>query len=64
LTRDYREVQKGKDICDRISGMATGNDLLNAIDIKEGMECADGIKNTKIEVAKIIPDTGIFSPSR
>ncbi|CAF3400174.1 unnamed protein product [Rotaria sp. Silwood2] len=51
LTRDYSEVQKGKDICDRICGVskarmrsweATGNDLLNAIDIKEGMEYAGG----------------------
>ncbi|CAF3371623.1 unnamed protein product [Rotaria sp. Silwood2] len=59
LTRDYSEVQKGKDICDRICGVskarmrsweATGNDLLNAIDIKEGMEYAGGIKNTKIAV--------------
>jgi hypothetical protein len=73
LTRDYSEVQKGKDICDRISGMAkarirswvtTSNNLFNAIDIKEGMEYADGIKNTKVTVAEIIPDTGIFSRSR
>jgi hypothetical protein len=73
LTRDYSEVQKGKDICDRISGaakarmrswIANGNDLLNAIDIKEGMEYADGIKNTKVSVAEIIPDTGIVSRSR
>ena len=68
LTRDYSEVQKGKDICDRVSGMAkarmrtwmaTGNDLKNAIDIKESMEYAGGIKNTKVAVAEIIPDTGI-----
>ena len=37
---------------------ATGNDLLNAIDIKEGMEYAGGIKNTKIAVAEIVPDQG------
>ena len=70
LTRDYSEVQKRKDICDRVCGMAkarmrswmaTGNDLKNAIDIKEGMEYAGGIKNTKVAVAGIIPDTGIQS---
>ena len=38
---------------------ATGNDLKNAIDIKEGMEDAGEIKNTKTAVAEIIPDTGI-----
>lgn len=46
LSRDYSEVQKGKDICDRMSGAAkmrmrawinAGNDLLNADDIKQGM---------------------------
>ena len=41
--------------------MATGNDLKNAIDIKEGMEYADGIKNTKVAVAETIPDTYIQS---
>ena len=55
LTRDYSEVQKGKDICDRICGVAkdrmrswvaTGNNLLNAHDIKEGMEHRGGVKNT------------------
>ncbi|CAF5030953.1 unnamed protein product, partial [Rotaria sp. Silwood1] len=70
LTRDYSEVQKGKDICDRICGIskarlrsweATGNDLLNAIDIKEGMEYAGGIKNTKIAVAEIVSDQGHLS---
>ena len=68
LTRDYSEVQKGKGICDRVCGMAkarmrtwmaTGNDLKNAIDIKEGMKYAGGIKNTKVAVAEIISDTGI-----
>ena len=53
LTRDYSEVQNGKDICDRVcdvvkarmrSWVATGNDLLNTIDIKERMEYVDGIK--------------------
>ena len=67
LTRDYSEVQKGKDICDRVCGVAkarmrswvsNGNDLLNANDIKEDMEYAGGVKNTKIAVAEIIPDTG------
>jgi hypothetical protein len=46
------------------SWVTTSNNLLNAIDIKEGMEYADGIKNTKVTVAEIIPDTGIFSRSR
>ncbi|CAF4327169.1 unnamed protein product, partial [Rotaria magnacalcarata] len=67
LTRDYSKVQKGKDICDRICGVAkdrmrswiaTGNNLLNAHDIKEGMEHAGGIKNTKVAVAEIIPGAG------
>ena len=68
LTRDYSEVQKGKDICDRVCGVAkdrmcswiaTGNDLINAYDIKEGMEYAGGITNTKIAVAEIIPVAGM-----
>ena len=46
MVRDYSEVQKGKDICDRMSGAAkmrmrawinAGNDLLNADHIKQGM---------------------------
>ena len=73
LTRDYSEVQKGKDICDRVCGVAkarmrswvsNGNDLLNANDIKEGMEYAGGVKNTKLAVAEIIPDTGEYPPGR
>ena len=68
LTRDYSEVQKWKDICDQVCGMAkarmrtwmaTGNDLKNAIDTTEGMEYAGEIKNTKVAVAEIIPETGI-----
>ncbi|CAF1459131.1 unnamed protein product [Adineta ricciae] len=64
LTRDYSEVQKGKDICDRVCGVAkdrmrswiaTGNDLLSAYDIKEGMQYCGGIRNTKIATAEIIP---------
>ena len=67
MTRDYSEVQKGKDICDRVCGVAkarmrswaaTGNDLLNAIDIKEGMEYAGGINNTKVAVAETVPAQG------
>ncbi|CAF4362249.1 unnamed protein product, partial [Rotaria sp. Silwood2] len=67
IKRDYSEVQKGRDICDRISGVAksrmrswinSGNDLCNAMDIKEGMEYAGGVKNTRIGVAEIIPDIG------
>ena len=69
MTRDYSEVQKGKDICDRVCGVAkarmrswaaTGNDLLNAIDIKEGMEYAGGIKNTNIAVVEIVPGYGRY----
>ena len=65
--RDYSEVQKGKDICDRVcevakarmrSWVAIGNDLLGAIDIKEGMEYAGGIKNTKVAVVAIVPGEG------
>ena len=64
LTRDYNEVEKGEDICDRVCGVAKnrmhswvarGNDLLNAHDIKEGMEYAGGLKNTKVAVREIIP---------
>ena len=65
--RDYSEVQKGKGICDRVCGVAKpqmrswvaiGNDLLSAIDIKEGMEYASGIKNTKVTVVEIVPGEG------
>ena len=68
LTTDYSEVQKGKDICHRVCGVAkdrmrswiaTGNDLMKAYDIKEGMEYAGGIMNTKIAVAEIIPGAGM-----
>ena len=64
MTRDYSEVQKGKDICHRVCGLgkarmhswvAIGNDLLSATDIKEGMEYAGGIKNTKVAVVEIVP---------
>ena len=41
------------------SWMAAGNNLLNAHDIKEGMEHAGGIKNVKVAVAEIIPDAGM-----
>ena len=46
LVRDYSEVQKGKDICDRMSGAAktrlnawinAGNDLVDAHNVKQGM---------------------------
>ena len=68
LTRDYSKVQKGKDICDGIRGVAkdrmrswiaTENNLLHVHDIKEGMEHAGGIKNTKIAIAEIIPGAGM-----
>ncbi|CAF1620938.1 unnamed protein product [Adineta ricciae] len=67
LTRDYSEVQKGEDICNRMFGVnkarmrsweASGNDLLSAIDIKEGMEYAGGIKHTKVAVAEIVAGQG------
>ena len=68
ISRDYSEVQKGKDICDRICGIAkcrmrswisSGNDLCNAMDVKEGVEYARGVKNTRIGVAEIVPDAGM-----
>ena len=43
------------------SWIAASNDLKNAIGIEEGMEYAGGIKNTKVAVAEIIPDTDIQS---
>ncbi|CAF1229890.1 unnamed protein product [Didymodactylos carnosus] len=72
VCRDYSEVQKGKDICDRICGSSksrlrawssNGNDIQNAVDIKEGMEYAGGIKDTKIAVAQISEEgvLGTFS---
>ena len=69
MTRDHSEVQKGTDICDRICGVAkarmrsrvaAGNDLLNAIDIKEGMGYVGGIKNTKVAVAEITAGEGPY----
>ena len=68
ITRDYSECQKGKDICDRICEIAksrmrlwisSDNDLCNATDIKEGMEYAGGVKNTRIGVAEVVPDIGM-----
>ena len=68
LTRDYSEVQKGQDICDHFCGVvknrirswiAPENDLMNAHDIKEGMEHAGGIMNNRIAVAEIIPGAGM-----
>jgi len=41
------------------SWVATGNNLLHAHDIKEGMEHAGGVKNTKLAVAEIIPGAGM-----
>ena len=41
------------------SWLASGHDVANAIDIKEGMEYAGGIKNTQVAVAEIIPGQGI-----
>ena len=70
LTRDYGEVQKWKGICDRVYGMAkapmcswiaASNDLKNAIGIEGDMEYASGIKNIKVAMAELIPDTGIQS---
>ena len=43
------------------SWAATGNDLLNAIDVKEGMEYAGGIKNTKVRCKK---NRRIINPKR
>ena len=61
------EVQKGKDIWDRVcevaktrmrSWVAIGNDLLSAIDIKEGIEYAGDIKNTKVSAVEIVLGQG------
>ena len=41
------------------SWVAAGNNLLNAHDIKEGMEHAGGMKNVKVAVAEIIPGAGM-----
>ncbi|CAF1153070.1 unnamed protein product, partial [Didymodactylos carnosus] len=63
--RTASEVLKGKDICDRIMDVSksrlrawesNGHDIQNAVDIKEGFEYADGIKDTKVAVAQIIDD--------
>ena len=73
MTRVYSEVQKGKDIYDRVCGVAkarmrswaaSGNDILNANDIKEGMEYAGGVKNTKIGVAEIMSGAGKYSAEK
>ena len=40
------------------SWLATGNNLLNAHDVKEGMEHAGGVKNTKVAVAEIAAGVG------
>ena len=42
------------------SWAANGNDLLCGNDIKEGMEYAGGIKNTKVAVAEIVPVMGKY----
>ena len=42
------------------SWVASGNDLPNANDIKEGMEYAGGVKNTKIAVAEIVHGMGKY----
>ena len=46
------------------SWVARGNDILNANDIKEGMEYAGGVKNTKIGVAEIMSEAGKYSPEK
>ena len=69
MTRDCSEVQKGKDICDSVCGVAEArmrswassrNDLLNVNDIKEGVEYAGGLKNTKIGVTEIMSGAGDY----
>ena len=73
MTLDYSEVQKGKDICDRVCGVAKarmrswtarGNDILNANDINKGTEYAGGVKNTKIGVAEIMSGDGKYSAEK
>ena len=41
------------------SWINSGNDLCNAMDIKEGMEYTGGVKNTRVGVAEIVPNAGI-----
>ncbi|CAF3125343.1 unnamed protein product [Rotaria sp. Silwood2] len=63
IMRDYSEVQAGRDICDRIVGASkmrvkaylhAGNDVVNASQIKLGMEYCGGVKNVKIGVGEVI----------
>ena len=39
--------------------VAIGNDLLSAIGVKEGMEYAGGIKNTKVAMVEIVSGEGM-----
>ena len=58
LVRDYSEIQRGKSICDRMAGAAklrmrawinSGNNLLNASDIKNGIyKCNIRERNIKL----------------
>ena len=41
------------------SWLAIASNLPNAHDIKQGMEYAGGIKNTKVTAAEIIPGIGM-----
>jgi hypothetical protein len=68
LVRDYSEVQRGKDVCDRVCGSGksrlrswhhSGYDIINAFDVKEGMEAYGGVKNLKIAVGEVVSDTGM-----
>ena len=63
LPRDYTVVQNGRDISDRVCGVAkarvrswaaTGNDLLNAIDMEETIGYASSITNTKVAVIETV----------
>ncbi|CAF1458184.1 unnamed protein product [Adineta steineri] len=63
LIRDYSEVQSGKSVCDRMSGSGkvlskgynnSGNNILNAFDIKKAFEYAGGIQNLMIGVAEVL----------
>jgi hypothetical protein len=62
-------VQLGKDVCDRMCGVAksrmrswhhSGHDILTGFDVKEGMQAYGGVKNLKIAVSEIVDGDGTY----
>jgi hypothetical protein len=41
----------------------SGHDILNAFDVKEGMQAYGGLKNLKISVGEIVDDQGMHKIS-